>query len=394
MSTRDGFDELIAARLRAAAPQEAPTHLMDTLSDRLADTPQRGSPAFAWMVTTPVRMAMAAVMLLLAVVAGLGVAVVLDRQTGADPSLVTSPSAEPSAEPSATAPAESASAQASSEASATPEPSASPVAGDPEELVLRLVTVCDTGATQEIPRMQLMADGTVIWYSLAEEPAQITTRVLTADGLTEMREVIFSSGYLDESATYEPERKAGTPEPPGHGACVHSWTAEDGAVVVRSTSWFGQEEESTYYEPAPERQGLDRLASALASPESLVAEDAWTGPESAYEGTEYQLLLHAVRDSDVPSTGSPDASEVPWPFDGPLDEFGEPGFNETYRCGNISRDEAMAIVDALIQPDAEHPILTAPYYFSLEWAEGNGWAEVNMVPLMPDGFPPCAGPVR
>lgn len=389
MSIRDDFDELVAARLRATAPQEAPVHLMDSIIDRVAATPQRRRGPFAWLGSPVTRLAVAAAVLAVAVIAGTQFGGLFDRQTGTEPS----PSASESADPLATATATLAP-SADGAPSSSPVPSASDV-GTADELVLRLFSVCDTGpGPQAFPRMQLMADGRVIWYSLAESPSQITTRVLTADGLAEMRDVIFSSGYLDESATYEPVRRPGTPDPPGHGVCTHTWTADDGAVIVLSTSWFGEPEESTYYEPAPERQELSRLASALPDPESLVAEDAWTGPASAYEGTEYQLLLHPVRDSDVPDTGSPDASEVPWPFDGPLDEFGETPRDGAFRCGNISRDEAMAIVEALNAPEGPHPAPNAPpYYFSVEWAEGNGWAEVYMVPLMPDGYPDCAGPL-
>jgi len=393
MSTRDGFDDLVAARLRDTAPQEAPAHLMDSLINRVSSTPQRRRGALGWLNSPVARLAVAAAVLAAAVVAGIQFGGLFDRPIGAEES---SPSPSASIQPSPSASIQPSSPEASASAATTPQPSAeasaTPGAGDPSELLLRLETICDVSPPQSIPRISLMADGTVVWHSNASE-LPIQTRQLTADGLAEMTDDLFTGGLFDESATYEPVQRPGTPEPPGHGACFHTYTADDGAVVVGSTSWFGEPEESTYYEPAPERKALDELASALLDPESLVADAAWAGPASTYEGTEYQLLLHAVRDSDVPSTGSPDASEVPWPFDSPLDEFGEPGFDETYRCGNISRDEAMAIVDALIKPDAEHPVLTAPYYFSLQWAEGNGSVEVNLVPLMPDGYPGCAGPL-
>lgn len=384
MSTRDEFDDLVAARLRDTAPREAPAHLMDSLLARVSSTPQRRRGALGWLNSPVARLAVAAAVLAAAVVAGIQFGGLLDRPIGADGSPSPSASIQPSPEPS-------------DSAATTPQPSgdasATPVAGDPSELVLRLDTICDVSPPQSIPRISVMGDGTVIWYSLADEAAQIMTRRLTPDGLAELTDYLFSGGLFSASAEYEPVQRPGTPEPPGHGACLHTYTADDGAIVVRSTSWFGEPEESTYYEPAPERQALDQLASELLDPESLVADDAWSGAAAAYEGTEYQLLLHAVRDNFIPSTGSPDASEVPWPFEVPLDQFGQAGSDETYRCGNISREAALAIVDAVANPDAEHPVVGPPFYASIEWAEGNGWAEVNMVPLMPDGYPECAGPL-
>lgn len=382
MSTRDEFDELVAARLRDIAPQEAPAHLMDSLVARLASTPQRRRGALGWLKSPVARLALAAAVLAAAVVAGIQFGGLLDRPIGADGSPSPSASIRPSPDPSASA-------------TTTPQPSedasATPVAGDPSELLLRLETICDVSPPQAFPRFALMADGTVVWYSLAEvQPIQ--TRRLTADGLAELTDQLFSGGLFDESATYEPVHRPGTPEPPGHGACFHTYTADDGAVVVGSTSWFGEPEESTYYEPAPERKALDELATALMDPESLVADDAWAGPASAYEGSEYQLLIHPMRDSPLPISGVADAAEVPWPFEGSIEEFGQPGANDGFRCGIISRDEAAALVAAIESLDTQGP-LHSPNFWPIGWAEGNGSAEVYLVPLMPDGYPPCAPPV-
>ena len=385
MSTRDDFDDLVATRLRHTAPREAPAHLMDSLIARVSGTPQHRRGAVGWLSSPVARLALAAAVLAAAVVAGIQFGGLFGRPIGAEES---SPSPSTSIQPS--------SPEASASAATTPQPSgdasATPGVGDPSELLLRLETICDVSPPQSIPRFALMADGTVVWHSLAEQRA-IQTRRLTPDGLAEMTEFLFAGGLFEQSATYEPVRRAGTPEPPGHGVCLHTYTAEDGAVEVQSVSWFGEPEESTYYEPAPERRALDQLASALLDPETLVSDDAWAGPASAYEGTEYQLALHLMRDNAIPDRDRPDASSVPWPFEGPLDQFGQAGMDETDRCGIIPREAALAIVDAVADPTAEHPIVGPPYYATIDWAEGNGWAEVHMVPLMPDGYPPCAGPL-
>src|SRR5690606_5635156 len=118
-------------------------------------------------------------------------------------------------------------------------------------------------------------------------------------------------------------------------------------VVVTSVGWLGDEEEAQYYEPAPERRALDELANQLRDPESLLGEDAWSGPAAAYEADDYLLVLTTYR--DVPPYGNPDVSEVPLPIDGAVDEFGEGygGGQPAARCGVIDSDEAAAIVDAL-----------------------------------------------
>jgi len=384
MNTRDGFDDLVAARLRDTAPQEAPAHLMGSLIDRVSSTPQRRRGALGWLNSPLARLAVAAAVLAAAVVAGIQFGGLFDRPIGAEES---SPSPSASIQPS--------SPEASASAATTPQPSgdasATPGAGDPSVLLLRLETICDVSPPQAFPRFALMADGTVVWHSSASE-LPIQTRQLTADGVAELTDQLFSGGLFDESATHEPVQRPGTPEPPGHGACFHTYTADDGAVVVGSTSWFGEPEESTYYEPAPERKALDELATALLDPESLVADAAWAGPASTYEGSEYQLLIHLMRDSRVTVSGVADVAEVPWPFEGAIEEFGQAGIDETYRCGTISRDEAGALVAAIGSLDTRGP-LHSPGYWPIGWAEGNGSVEVNLVPLMPDGYPGCAGPL-
>lgn len=389
MSTRDDFDDIVAGRLRAAAPQEAPPHLMDTIIDRVAATPQRGRGPFAWLGSPAFSLMAVAAVVLAAVVVGTQFGGLVGRPVGADPS--------PDASASGAPPSPKPSSSATDPASPSPSPTASdaPESGDPSELLLRLVTVCDVSPPQLLPRFTLMADGTVVWHSSADIPALVYTRRLTPDGLAEMREYLFGSGVFETSAEYVPELRPGAPEPPGHGACAHTYTAHDGDVVVRSTSWFGEEEETTYYQPAPERQALDLLAGELLEPEALVDESAWATPAAIYEGTEYQLMIVLYADSPGLGSGTLDASDAAWPFEGPVDAFGVQGgpwgaAGQNVRCGPISRDDANALIASLEDPEAQQPSVGPPWYWSLAWEEGNGSMDVHLVPLMPDGFPGCA----
>lgn len=317
-------------------------------------------------------------------------AVVALTQFGGRRDTNPSPGASASAAPSGASPSSSGSETPSSApASAAPSDSAGA-----DELVLRVKFSGGTSFGPDVmPEFTLMADGTVVWLPMpasAENPPTLVTRQLTADGLEELRELIFESGYLDESATYELERRPDAGEPPGHGVGIYTFTAvnADGEpVVVTSIQWLGEVEESTYYQPAPEREELDALAQQLRDPESMLGGDAWAGPASGYEAPDYLLVLRLV--PNVQPFNGTDASEIGWPFDGPLDAFGEMSgqFTEA-RCGIVTADAAGTLV-ADLNDAGGFAGMAAPSSASLDWAEGSGTVEVFLIPRMPDGYPEC-----
>lgn len=378
MNTHDSLDDLIRDRLRTDAPREAPGHLFDTTMHRIAGTPQRGG----WLAHPAARLLAAAAVLLLAVVAGTQLAGLVGRPVGDDasPSPTVAPSASPSQ--SATIPSPSASTT----------PSASATTDDGLVLRIELAGGGPTYPTQYLPWLTLMGDGTLIWQPVPPETGDpsLVTRTLTEQGLADLRQEIFGSGLLGSDATHELEPRAGV-EPPGRGVGVYTFTADDGGgqAVVSSVQWLGDEDEATYYEPSPERQQLDALAQRLRDPESVLDPSAWAGAAEPYEGTDYRLWLTPTR--DVPPYDTADASEIPWPFDGPLDEFGEPSGSQppVTLCGAISRDEAAAIIDALAPLGYAQVGLDRATTGSLDWAEGNGIVDFFILPLMPDAYPEC-----
>ena len=351
--------------------------------NRIAETPQRGRGGLGHSAT---RRFAAAAVLLLAVVAGAQLAGLVGRPAG-DPSL------SPSAVPSASSPASPRASAATPNASSTTDPSASAAADD--DLVLRIAFAGGgpTYPTQYLPWVTLMGDGTLIWQPVPPETedASLVTRELTEKGLADLREQIFGSGLLDASATHELEPLPGS-EPPGRGVGIYFFTAADGGggqTVVSSVQWLGDDDEATYYQPSPERQELDALAQRLRDPDALLGADAWAGPAEPYEGTDYLLWLTPYR--DVPPFDTADASEIPWPFEEPLDEFGAPSGSSppVTRCAAITRDEAAAIIDALASLGYAQIGLDRATTGSLDWAAGNGTVDVAILPLMPDGFPGC-----
>ena len=392
--TGDQFDDLVTRHLEHTAPREAPGRVLDRALDRIAETPQRGS---GWHLGRAGGLLAAAAVILLAVVAGTQLAGLINRPVGADPSpsvsVLPSPSLAPVASASPSAEPAPASPSVSPSAAVAPEP---PVAAD--GLLLRIVSAGGgpTDPASFLPGATLMADGTLIWRPI-DETTDITgfvTRKLAPEGLEELRQHVFADGLLDADATHELEPLPDA-VPPGRGVAVHTFTVGEDAdrVVVSSVQWLGDEEEATYYQPAPERQALDALAGELRDPESLVSEGAWEGPAAPYEALEYLLVLTPYR--DVPPYGNPDVSQVPIPSDAPLDEYGvaaggnrQPGF----RCGSISRDEAAQIVDALTAMGSAVTNMVGldrATFASLDWAQGSGVVDLYLLPRMPDGYPEC-----
>ena len=351
---------------------------MDSHDGRVAGPP----PRRGGLLGSPLLWVTAVAVVLVAVVAA--VTQLAGRPAGGDPS----PDASATTAPSASVPGSSVGDSAAPSATAAPSEAA-----DAGELVLRLKFLGGTYFGPDVmPEFTLTADGTVVWLPnpASGELPGLLTRQLTADGLAEMQERIFAGGLLSESATHELERRPDAGEPPGHGVGIYTFTADDGegdAVVVTSVQWLGEEEESTYYQPAPEREALDALAQQLRDPESLVSDDAWVDTAAAYEATDYQLVLRLM--PNFPPYDTTDASEIPWPFDGPLNEFGEQSGQVTEaRCGTITAEEAGPIVEAIEasgSPAGMAMVTTA----SLDWAEGNGVVDVFLIPRMPDGYAEC-----
>jgi len=351
---------------------------MDSHDGRVAGPP----PRRGGLLGSPLLWVTAVAVVLVAAVAA--VTQLAGRPAGGDPS----PDASATTAPSASVPGSSVGDSAAPSATAAPSEAA-----DAGELVLRLKFLGGTYFGPDVmPEFTLTADGTVVWLPnpASGELPGLLTRQLTADGLAEIRGRIFAGGLLDETATHELERRPDAGEPPGHGVGIYTFTADDGegeAVVVTSVQWLGEEEESTYYQPAPEREALDALAQQLRDPESLVSDDAWVDTAAAYEATDYQLVLRLM--PNFPPYDTTDASEIPWPVDGPLNEFGEQSGQVTEaRCGTITAEEAGPIVEAIEasgSPAGMAMVTTA----SLDWAESNGVVDVFLIPRMPDGYAEC-----
>lgn len=150
-------------------------------------------------------------------------------------------------------------------------------------LALRFRYMCDVTPALVPPALTLTTNRDVILTSGPDQGGWQIGR-LTPTAFSDLMAVA-EHPYLQRSATYEQELRAGAGEPPGHGLCIYLFTlgAPDDRVHVTSISWFGEEEESAYYVPSPERRQLDELARRLMLGGDLFADAAWEQQPTVYE---------------------------------------------------------------------------------------------------------------
>jgi hypothetical protein len=248
--------------------------------------------------------------------------------------------------------------------------------------ILTLEYGCDVVPPINPPATTVLDDGWVLTTERVAEGGWIVRR-LSPSGLDEIREDVLGSPYLRASATFEPQRLPGA-EPPGHGACLYTFTiATDGApIVVESIGWFGDEEESQFYAPSPERKALDSIARNLIAIDDILPDDAWEGRALPYIAKEYVL---AIVDGTGPAPESTPAIEPATLGLGDLDEFGSShGFG---RCGMLTRAQAFEVARVLNATGAASVRLDHLTYLS--FTTDDGWVSAQIVPRFPGGMPDC-----
>ena len=388
MNTTDRFDDQLAEHLRADAPREAPNGLLDVTMSRIAQTPQGGGRG--WLGRPSVGLLAAAAVLVLAVVVG-------TQLPGLIGSVGDDASPSPSASPSAPA---SASASPTTSQSPVPsaEPSSTPVAGGEGEALLSFIALCDVLPPIIGPSVSILDDGRVIWNRLNDDQVSTTLSVrrLNAEGLAQVAESVTGTELFEADGAYDLVRRPETPDPPGHGLCrwVFDWDGAGGAVQVESIMWLGDDEESTYFEPAPERRALHELALDLQDPEAWIDPTGWEDPE-AVPFAPLSYLVQATLWPSVPeiaTEGAPDVEALTWPFDQEPDAFGEPVGDGQQRCG-------IADAEAVEQLAAELAAAGLEQFVSVQngagavlpWSSRDAALDLFIYPQRPGGEPPCGG---
>jgi hypothetical protein len=276
--------------------------------------------------------------------------------------------------------------------SATPNdlPSSSPAASTsasaepteaPASLLVRLTSEIHNPPALSL-RVEILSDGRVV-----EGGQPWSTRTLTAAGLEQVEATILSSPLLQDSADY-PWVLAVPPEQAPIGISG-TWTFVIGEqpepIVVRSGVWL-DEAEPLYFVPSPEREELDRLAHLLADPASWVTADGWVETESAPFQAEGYLLWVTVWSETAPE-GLPSAAGVTWPFDGPIESFGEVVATDLSlgRCGYLEPPQAADLEASLTEVGAPTDVSRR-----VDLATDGGWVGLYLSPRTVDGFPTCA----
>ena len=255
-------------------------------------------------------------------------------------------------------------------------------AGDDGVPILSFEFACDVTGPFQGPSTLIYEDGRVLHdFSGAGE---WRVRTLSGSGLADIRNNILGSPLLQANAEHVPVPLAGA-EPPGHGACGFTFIiATDGAPIeVTSTGWFGDEEESEFYEPSPQRKTLDAIARNLMAIDSVLGESSWE-PAGWLPWIPEEHLLGVGPGEGPPPDNivlvGPDATGL-----GDLTSFGAP--SGPGRCGVISRAQAFEFARALNAAGHE-PGLRLNTSANLAFGTDIGWMYGLFHPSGP-GTPSC-----
>lgn len=277
--------------------------------------------------------------------------------------------------------------------SVEPTPPGGELPSGPAAGVMSFAPACDVVPPVNVPATTVLEDGRVVWRT---DDGGLVVRQLTTESLADFSEQVRSTGLFDTSASYDLERRPGTPDPPGRGLCVWNFTWNDGGeeIDVASVMWLGDDEEALYYQPAPQRETLHALAEQLMDPTGWYAEDGWIQPEAVpYEPQTY-LVLASVTVPQIATQGAPEFDEISWPFDAPPDEFGvEFGLGDPpTRCDVVDAEAAEALAEELAAAGLEQfemrPLSGAGA--ALPWAARGAAVDFTFWVSLPDGRPGCS----
>lgn len=224
-------------------------------------------------------------------------------------------------------------------------------------------------------------------------------RTLSPTGFDQVQREALQLPILQASADYQLEFRPGAPEAPGHGACVNRFTLGEGTskVVVTATNWQGDEEEALYFVPSPERRALDALALHLLDVEAWLGSAGWSDPAS-YRYVSGSYRFSVIANGRVPPdyVNAPRVDDVPWPFDGPIEQFGDPEGDA--RCGYLDLGQAFETL-RLMRQWGVHPLanevdpassLTLDRFGAGNFTTEAGWFSFWLTPRSPDGYPGCS----
>ena len=242
---------------------------------------------------------------------------------------------------------------------------------------------CDVTGPFQAPSTLIFEHGRVVHHFSATNAWQV--RTLSAAGLADVRSNILGSPYLQASADYVPVPRPDAGDPPGHGVCGFTFViATDGAPIeVTSINWFGDEEESEFYQPSPERKTLDAMARNLMAIDQVLGEPSWEPAGWLPWIPEAHLIGVGPGEGPLPDGGAviePGSTGL-----GDLAAFGAPAGRG--RCGVVSREQAFGFARALNEAGHD-PAIRLNTSTSLVFGTEAGWTYGLFHPSAP-GTPDC-----
>ena len=245
------------------------------------------------------------------------------------------------------------------------------------------------------PDLTLTADGRVVlgWTNSL-------VRQLSPSGLAQIRRDVLDLPLLQRTADYDVEHLPSAPDVgPPHEVGFNTFTLGEGTarVVVTAVAWLG-EEDGVYWVPSAERRVLEELAIHLLNVESWLGAAAWSEPVARpYVSSSYLFWLGPPNDAPPPAdAGAPSVTGVAWPFDGPIEQFGESLGQE--RCGYLDLGQAFETLRLMRELGVPTSVFAAPppRQLSLDgvgvgsFATDARWYYFWLTPRSPDGYPSCA----
>jgi len=371
MNRNDDFDRTLQAWLHRQAPPQAPDRVLDAALERVAAESQRRS----WLQRSFGGTAMTLMIRTAAVAAVVAVAALIGLQfTNLSDNVGITPSPLPSATPQpsdSTTPSASESPAPSSDASAA--------------LVLRLLGGGEAGRFHLVT---ILDDGRVISSDPfgASPPVE---RRLTAAGVQLVRDELAATGLTDTSADYQPVPNPGADPPPYGGAGPSLEVGQPGGETVIITWFLFGDTEEDYFQPQPEAEALEALATRLATLDEWLPADAWEDADGIpYEPEGYRMTI-----ASQPWGGDPDelpveSDTVTWPLEDAMDAFGEvtnPPPDET-RCGLVDSEDGQAVNAALEDAGAT---LGGPTSYQLGERSTSRLVTITLEPILPFGEETC-----
>ena len=384
MNRIDDFDQTLSAWLRGEAPPQAPDRVLDAALGRVASQAQQRR----WVQLFTGGTLMPRLLRAAAVTAALALAVLVGYELSSL-SVTVGPSQAPSASPS-TAP--------SASPTAVPSPSGGPLATQaaPAALLLRLDQGTFDGALHVVT---VLDDGRVI--ITRDGGATRVERVLTADGLQLLRDVLQAPGLTDRSGEYMPVANPGV-EPPGHdgGPSRLEITLPAGEIAVISWYLYSDTPED-YFKPQPEAEALEAVAARLATLNEWLPETAWAEAEARpYVPAQYRIYIFGFRSGAPLDQLGVETSAVSWPLVDGVNVYGnvvnavarEKGDAGPFpRCRIVGVEEGAAVIAALQQAGAaagSASLIPGPA-LELGYRANRRQVVINLEPILPFAETSC-----